>query len=122
MDDDPVSGSGAEQTAQEIAPSVRQVLLPQQGIAEGQPGRNPVFLHQRQHIPGVIVSETNPSPTPDAVCRGTINGADLTPVKEIFPVLPKQGQETAVQLIKLEQPRKVKKGCRLAQTIHLVTP
>ena len=96
MDNDAISTRLMEQGAEAVAFSVRQVFLLKQGITEGQAGRNTVFLRQCQNIPWVIVPKPHTASAPDTVRRRAVDGADVTPIVEIFPVFPKKGQEDAV--------------------------
>ena len=65
---------------QRITFSIRKVLFTKQRIAERQPRRNPPFLHQRQHFLLVTITESHSTATPDAICRSSINGTNLTPI------------------------------------------
>ena len=96
MDNDAIPALRIEQRTEAVAGFVRKVFLPEQGVAEGQPGGNTVFLHQCQNFSGVIVSKTYTPSAPGAVCRCTVDGADVAPVVELFPVLPEKRQEGAV--------------------------
>ena len=107
MDNDTIPSRLIEQRTEAVALFVRKVLLPKQGITESQTGGNAVFLHQRQHFLWVIVSKTHTPSAPDAVRRCAVDGADVAPVVEIFPVLPEKRQKDAVELIKLEQAGKM---------------
>ena len=53
MDNDAVPALFVEQGTQTIALFVRKVLLPKQGIAEGQPGGNAVFLLGHLHLEAI---------------------------------------------------------------------
>lgn len=75
---------------------VEKVFLCKQGIAEGEPGRNAVFLHQSQHFFRIAVPESGASATPEAVCRGAIDRADFAPVVKVFPMFPVQGEKYLV--------------------------
>ena len=103
MDNDAIPSCFIEQGAEAVALFVRKMFLPKQGIAEGQPGGNAVFLHQRQHFLWVIVSKPDATSAPDAVRRCAVNGADVAPIVEILLVLPEKGQKGTVELIELEQ-------------------
>ena len=46
-----------KQGTQVITFPVREMLLPQQRVAERQPGRNSVLPQQRQNLRGVVISE-----------------------------------------------------------------
>ena len=88
---------------QGVALRVGKVLGPQQGVAEGQPPGDAVFLQQRQHLARSCPAAGNASPAPDAARRCAVDRADGAPIVKIFPVLPVQRQKAAVQLVKLEQ-------------------
>ena len=105
MEDDAILHPAAlcKEGAERIAFPVRKMLLPEEGVAEGQPGRDAILLHQRKDLSGVIPAEAGASPAPDAVGRCSVDGANAAPVIEIFPMSPVQGQELPVQLIKLKQ-------------------
>ena len=75
---------------------VRKVFLCEQGIAEGEPGRNAVFLHQHQHFFRITVPESGTPATPETVRRGTIDRADFAPVVKVFPMFPVQGEKYLV--------------------------
>ena len=77
-----------QQAAEPVAPCVGQVLRPQQRVAESQPGRNTVFLHQRQNLPRPLLPKSGPAAAPKAVRRSAVDGTYLTPVVEPVPVLP----------------------------------
>lgn len=96
MDNDAIPALFVEQGTQTIALFVRKVFLLQQGIAEGQSGRNTVFLHQCQNFLGIIVSKPDATSAPDAVCWCAIDGANVTPTVKILPVLPEKGQKGAI--------------------------
>ena len=98
MDNDAVGNAFAflKQSTEGVTLFVGKVFLCKQGIAEGKPGRNAIFLHQCQHILRIAVSESGASATPEAVCRGAINGADFAPVVKIFPMIPVQGEKHLV--------------------------
>ena len=83
------------------------MLLPQQRVAERQPGRNSVLPQQRQNLRGVVISEPDAASAPETVRRCTIDRSDVAPVVKIFPVLIEQRQKHAIQFIKFKQPRKV---------------
>ncbi len=109
MDDDAVLRAAAfcQQPAKRVAALVRQMLLPQQRVAECQPGRDAVFPQQGHHRLGITLPAGKASPAPEAVFRGTVDGTDLAPIVKILPVCPEQRQEPAVQLVKLKQPREM---------------
>ena len=109
VDDDSVLRAGAfrQQAAQPVAAGVRQVLRPQQGVAEGQPGGDAVFPDQGQHLPGVPVPGPHPAAAPDAVRRCAIQGGDAAPFVKIFPVLPEQRQKHPVKIVKFKQARQM---------------
>ena len=112
VDDDPVLRTGAfrQQAAQPVAAGVRQVLRPQQGVAEGQPGGDAVFPGQGQHLPGVPVPGPHPAAAPDAVRRCAIQGGDAAPIVKILPVLPEQRQKHPVKIVKFKQARQMIAG------------
>ena len=83
------------------------MLLPQQRVAERQPGGDSVLPQQRQNLRRVMISEPDASASPEAVRRCAIDRSDVAPVIKIFPVLIKQRQKHTIQFIKLKQPRKV---------------
>ena len=101
---------GVEQGAEPVAAPVRKMLRFQQGIAEGQPGRDAVFPGQGQCLLGRAVAEAHSAPAPDAVRRGAIDGADAAPVVKIFRVLPEKRQKDPVKIQKFKQPGKMKIG------------
>ena len=112
VDDDSVLRAGAfrQQAAQPVAAGVRQVLRPQQGVAEGQPGGDAVFPGQGQHLPGVPVPGPHPAAAPDAVRRCAIQGGDAAPIVKILPVLPEQRQKHPVKIVKFKQARQMIAG------------
>ena len=85
-----------------LASSVRKVRSAEQGVTEGQSGGNVVFPRQCQNFLWVIVSKPDTTSTPDAVRRCAVDGTDVAPVIEIFPVFPEKGQEGTIQFVKLE--------------------
>ena len=89
--------------AESVAFPVRKMLLPQQGVAEGQAGGDAVCLRQRQDLPGVLLTGPHPAAAPDAVRRSAVDGADTAPVVKVVPVLIKEGQKQLVEVIKLKQ-------------------
>ena len=110
MDDDAVWHTAAfcKLVTQGVALRVGKVLSPQQGVAEGQPRRDAVFPRQGKDFFGVMLPEASPSPAPDAVGRCAVDGADVSPVINVFSVRPEQRQELPVQLVELKQPGQVK--------------
>ena len=98
---------GLQQGAEGIAFPVRQMLRLQQRVAEGQPGRNAVFLHQGQNLPGICLPIAHPAAAPKAAGRRAVNGPDVAPAVKVLPVLPIQRQKHAVQLVKLKQAGKM---------------
>ena len=112
VDDDPVLRTGAfrQQAAQPVAAGVRQVLRPQQEVAEGQPGRDAILLHQCKDLSGVIPAKAGASPAPDAVGRCAIQGGDAAPIVKILPVLPEQRQKHPVKIVKFKQARQMIAG------------
>ena len=109
MDDDAVPGAGAvfQQAAEGIAPGITQVLRPEQGIAEGEPGGDPIVPQQGQDPPGVRGAVFHTAAAPETIPGGAVDGADLAPVVEILPVLPVQGQKPGVKLVKFKQAGKM---------------
>ena len=103
MDNDAVPSRLMEQCAEAVASFVRKMFFPEQGVAEGQSGGNTVFLHQCQNFSGVVVPKPHTASAPDAICRCAVDGANVAPVIEIFPVFPEKGQKDTVELIELEQ-------------------
>ena len=91
MDDDAVFPFPAlfEHGAEGVAFPVRKMLLPKQGIAEGQTGRDPELLQQRQDLSRILVSFPDTAPSPDASRRSTVYGADFAPFVKIFPMFKK---------------------------------
>ena len=85
-----------EQRTEAIALFVRKVLLLKQGITKGQSGGNAVFPRQCKNFLWVIVSKPDAAPAPEAVRRCAVDGADVAPVVEIFPVFPEKGQKGAI--------------------------
>ena len=96
MDNDAIPSRLIEQGAEAITGFVRKMFLPEHGVTEGQSGGYAVFLHQCQNFLWVIVSKPHTSPTPDAVRRCAVNGADVAPVIEVFSMLPEKRQKGAV--------------------------
>ena len=120
VDDDSVLRAGAfrQQAAQPVAAGVRQVLRPQQGVAEGQPGGDAVFPGQGQHLPGVPVPGPHPAASPDAVRRCAIQGGDAAPIVKILPVRTIKRQKRRIQVIKFKQTGQMKQGCALVRCFH----
>ena len=96
MDNDAIPSRLMEQGAEAVASFVRKMFFPEQGVAEGQPGGNAVFPRQCKNFLWVIVSKSDAAPAPDAVRRCAIDGADVAPAIEIFPVFPEKGQKSVV--------------------------
>lgn len=98
MDNDTVWNAFAflKQDTEVVTLFVRKVFLCEQGIAEGEPGRNAVFLHQHQHFFRITVPESGAPATPETVRRGTIDRADFAPVVKVFPMFPVQGEKYLV--------------------------
>lgn len=96
MDNDAIPSRLMEQFTEAVALFIRKMFLPEQGITESQPGGNAVFLHQCQNFSGIIFSKPHTTSAPDAVRRCAIDGADVAPVIEIFPVFPEKGQKGVV--------------------------
>ena len=96
MDNNAIPSCFIEQGAETVTGFVRKMFLPEQGVTEGQPGRNTVFLHQCQNFPGVIVSKPQTPSAPDAVRRCAVDGADVAPAVEILPVFPEKRQKGTI--------------------------
>lgn len=98
MENDAVPGTLAfrQQTAEPVAPGIVQVLRPEQRIAEGQPGGDSILPQQSQHIVWVLGSGSYPASAPNVVRRSTIDGADVTPIVKILPVLTEQRQKSGI--------------------------
>ena len=96
-----------EQCAQGVAFPVREMLLPEQGIAEGQARGNAVFPHHRRCLFRLRVPEPDAAAAPEAVRRSAVNGADFAPVIKLFPVGAEQREERPVQPLELKQTRKM---------------
>ena len=75
--------------AESVAFPVRKMLLPDQGITEGQTARDPVLLQQRQDLSRILVSFPDTAPAPDASRRSAVYGADPAPFVKIFPMFKK---------------------------------
>lgn len=112
VDDDAVwhAARPLKQSAQGVAFSVGEMLLPQQGVAEGEPGRDAVLLRQGQRIPGIGLPKARPSAAPQAVRRGPVERAHLAPGVKPLPLLPEERQKPPIQLVKLKQPGEVVGG------------
>lgn len=93
----------ANSRAQGVALGVGEVLGPEEGVAEGEPGGDIIFRHQVQHCTGVLLPTAHPSAAPEAVRRSAVDGADPAPGVKILPAGPEQGQKDPVEFIKLEQ-------------------
>lgn len=76
-----------EHPAQLVTLCIGEVLFANQGIAEGEPCRNPVFLHECHNLFRFGIPETDTPAAPDAVAGRPVNGADFTPVVKVFPVV-----------------------------------
>ena len=85
-----------KQGAQRIAVSVGEMLGPEQGIAEGEAGGNPMIPHERRHILRPVVTEADAPAAPETVGGSAVDGANLTPVIEKLPVTLEQRQENAI--------------------------
>lgn len=96
MDNDAIPSCLIEQGAEAVALFVRKVLLPKQGVTEGQPGGNAVFPRQCQNFAGIIASKPDATSAPDAVRRCAVDGADVAPVIEVFSMLPEKRQKDAI--------------------------
>jgi len=109
MDNHAVPGAGAflEQPAQRVASRIAKVPFPQKRIAEGQSDRDSIFPRQRKRRLRIAYFRPDAATAPDAIRRSAIEGADLTPVVEVLPMLAKQRQKDAVQLIELKQAGKM---------------
>ena len=105
MDDDAVSRLSlrVKERAQPVTISVRKVPGAQKGITEGQARGDTVFAHEREHLFGFVLSKADAPAAPYAVSGRAVYRADIAEVVEILPVLPKQREKNAVQLIKLKQ-------------------
>ena len=88
MDDNAVLRSAAlgKHPAKRVAPSVRKMFFPEQGIAERQSRRYSVFPRQRQNVPRPLFAKTGAPAAPDAVRRRAVNRANLAPVVKVLPV------------------------------------
>ena len=95
-------------TAKSIAFSVRKMFFFQQRIAECQPCRDIVFPHKCKHLLRGVISVSDTSSAPDAVCGSTIYRTYIAPFVKIFPVVTKEGKKYAIQLKKFKQSRKMK--------------
>ena len=113
-----------EQCAERIALFVRQVLLPQQRIAERQTGGNAVLLRQRQHLARIVIAEASAAAAPQAVARRAIDRADRAPIVEPVPVRAVQRQKRTVQLVKLKQAGKMVICCffRIFRLLSVILP
>ena len=109
MDDDTILHTVFffKQRTEGIAFPVCKVLFPEQRIAEGEPGRYAIFLHQCKHPVRLCIAKASAAPAPDAVGRCTVDRTDLAPVVKIFPVFTEQRQKHTVQFIKFKQSRKM---------------
>ena len=76
-----------EHPAQCVALRIGQMLFANQRIAESEPCRNPVFLHECHNLFRFGIPETDTPAAPDAVAGRPVNGADFTPVVKVFPVV-----------------------------------
>ena len=99
-----------QQPAERVAPCVGKVLLAQQGVAEGQPGRNAVVPRQSKGRLRIAAFRPDATAAPDAVRRSAIEGADFAPVVEVFPMFAVQRQKGAVQVVKRKQAGKMVVG------------
>ena len=122
MDDDAVSRRFAliEKRAETGALVIREMLLPQEGIAEREPRRNAVFAQQREHLARIIVPVPGASAVPEAVRRRAVDRADVAPVVKPFPVLIKQRQKHTVKFVKLKKSRQMVVRRRLYPLVHFL--
>ena len=107
MDDHAVIAPGREHCAETVAPSVRQMLLSQKGVAEGQPCGYSVFAQQGENRLRVVIPEADASAAPDAVCGRTVYRAYVAPVVKPLPMLAEKRQKHPIQLVELKQSGKV---------------
>ena len=109
MEDHAVSGPLAllEAPAERIASPVGKMLFAQKGIAECQPGGDPVLPHQRQNRLRIAISGSDPAAAPDAVRWSAVDRADIAPIIEVLSVPAEQRQKHAIQIVELKQSGKV---------------
>ncbi|MBQ3669041.1 MAG: hypothetical protein II920_07435 [Clostridia bacterium] len=78
-----------------------------QRIAEREPRRNAVFIHKPLYVPRSVLAKADAPSAPEAIGGGAVDRADLAPIVKILPVLAKQRQIQAVELVEFKQTRQV---------------
>ena len=93
-----------EQGAQGIALRVGEMLLPEQGVAEGEARGDRVLPRQRSRVFRPFVAEAHAAAAPEAIGRRAVDGADFAPVVKVFPAAAEQRQKSPVQFVEFKQP------------------